>query len=462
MRERVRQVAVGVVAVLVLGGCTGDGSTTAPVVEPLGSEEAASRVAGRPTNGELSEISVFLHDQLPEGRIPALEAEIAALPGVRAVTFVSREEAFANVQEVFADDPLILENVTADVLFTSFIVSVAPDADQRALAAALDRLDDVEQVRRADELSPSFGTTPAVTADLLQIYWRMDRLGVALSAPDVAADLAALPPPRQGGTARCTSHSADLAACLQLLPDGRRLDTVLRREGRSWWVDHLTVTDGPVAEPESPTPLDAAAAEDRVAGRPLLPGADLSVYLLDGIADADQAALRARLEEDPRITSVRYESKEEALVLARHLFGGDPQVLEGLTAADLPASFRVFLVEGADGAPLREELRDERGVDDVIVDTSPLTAGSPEVGADLLLTLWRADGLSTLQTHLLPGLADHQPPEEGGAARCTVHRPDELAACAQALPDGRRIDTVVRHDGAHWVVDHVEITDEGT
>ena len=56
---------------------------------------------------------------------------------------------------------------------------------------------------------------------------------------------------------------------------------------------------------------NAAATESHKA-------AVLEVYLKDGVADADLAALQRRLSADPRVASVRYVSRDEALQRARH------------------------------------------------------------------------------------------------------------------------------------------------
>jgi cell division transport system ATP-binding protein len=96
---------------------------------------------------------------------------------------------------------------------------------------------------------------------------------------------------------------------------------------------------------------------------------DVSIYLVDGLNEAQVTDFETKLKQVENVESVKYISKAEALAIFRRQHQGDPKVLEGLSEADnpLPISFQVkakdpnqldpltAFVERADIKPLVDE-----------------------------------------------------------------------------------------------------------
>jgi cell division transport system permease protein len=70
---------------------------------------------------------------------------------------------------------------------------------------------------------------------------------------------------------------------------------------------------------------------------------DISVYLKDGISDADRQDFQKALESNPNVASIDYRSKEQVLADEKLKHKNDPDYLKGLEIAGnpLPASFRI-------------------------------------------------------------------------------------------------------------------------
>lgn len=69
------------------------------------------------------EIIAFLKDEYDQARVEELVNQIKSMEGIRQVRFVSKEEALKIYQRDFADNPLLLEMVTADILPASVEVA---------------------------------------------------------------------------------------------------------------------------------------------------------------------------------------------------------------------------------------------------------------------------------------------------------------------------------------------------
>jgi cell division transport system permease protein len=104
------------------------------------------------------EVSIFLSDEITTEQRSALDADLRDLPEVEEVFFESKQEAFENFQDQFADSPELLRNVTPEVLPESFRVSLV---DPEQFAVVGDRFRDapgVEQVQDTRELLSQFFT----------------------------------------------------------------------------------------------------------------------------------------------------------------------------------------------------------------------------------------------------------------------------------------------------------------
>jgi cell division transport system permease protein len=80
------------------------------------------------------EFIVFMNPNATDAQIDAVRTELDDNPQVRESEFCDQDCAYAEFQELFADDPGLLESVTADILPPSFRVKPV-DADTDAVAA---------------------------------------------------------------------------------------------------------------------------------------------------------------------------------------------------------------------------------------------------------------------------------------------------------------------------------------
>ncbi len=69
------------------------------------------------------EITIFLKDGLDKATLESAQAEIAAIPEIREVRYVSKEKALELYKDLNKNNPLLTEMVTASILPASFEVS---------------------------------------------------------------------------------------------------------------------------------------------------------------------------------------------------------------------------------------------------------------------------------------------------------------------------------------------------
>jgi len=70
------------------------------------------------------EVSIFLVPEVPEDQRASLQGELESNPQVDTVFFESSQQAYENFQELFADDPALLESVGPETLPSSFRVKL--------------------------------------------------------------------------------------------------------------------------------------------------------------------------------------------------------------------------------------------------------------------------------------------------------------------------------------------------
>lgn len=98
---------------------------------------------------------------------------------------------------------------------------------------------------------------------------------------------------------------------------------------------------------------------------------EVSIFLCDGrecaaITPEQQQELREDLEANALVERVFFESKEEAYQRFLERFEGQEDFTRGVTADQLPASFRVKLVDPGRFAAIRQEYEARPGVEDII------------------------------------------------------------------------------------------------
>ncbi len=83
------------------------------------------------------EVAVYLTDPVDPSNVGQLTQELNGLPAVASVTFESKEQACAHFKQLFANQPVFLENVSCDVIPASLRVKLADTAQYRQVPAAL-------------------------------------------------------------------------------------------------------------------------------------------------------------------------------------------------------------------------------------------------------------------------------------------------------------------------------------
>jgi cell division transport system permease protein len=85
----------------------------------------------------LPQLRAFFKDEAKQEQIQAIQNDIKATGKVATIEFVDKQEAFKRYKELFKDDPLMLELVSADVLPASLEITTTNLSDQEALAGTL-------------------------------------------------------------------------------------------------------------------------------------------------------------------------------------------------------------------------------------------------------------------------------------------------------------------------------------
>jgi len=71
----------------------------------------------------------------------------------------------------------------------------------------------------------------------------------------------------------------------------------------------------------------------------------IQIFLKDGAAEADVQALQAFIDSDPRVDTISYTSKDEALEQFRQQMAESPEILDQIEENPLPASLDVTLLD---------------------------------------------------------------------------------------------------------------------
>src|SRR6266568_1826088 len=116
----------------------------------------------------------------------------------------------------------------------------------------------------------------------------------------------------------------------------------------------------------------------------------ISVYLADTTPLSSAMDFKLHLESDPRVSSVEYVSKDQAMARFRQLPALDPSVIDTLGTNPLPASLDVTVKDIRDLGAIDQEVRTSP-----LVDKSPATNYEPNV-IDKIILLARVAGIAGL------------------------------------------------------------------
>ncbi len=107
------------------------------------------------------EVSIFLEDSITPEQQATLEADLRAQQVVDEVIYESKDDAFANAQEIFAEDPLILEGLTPDVLPASFRVKLTAPEEFGVIASLFSGRPGIDEIRDQRDFLEDFFTVMA-------------------------------------------------------------------------------------------------------------------------------------------------------------------------------------------------------------------------------------------------------------------------------------------------------------
>ncbi len=108
---------------------------------------------------------------------------------------------------------------------------------------------------------------------------------------------------------------------------------------------------------------------------------DLEVFLKVQASTADTAALRARVESDPDVISVKFLDHNAAFEEFKKLFADQPLLIENETPAGLPESFQLNVRDGVPLESVASRLRDLVGVNQVITRSTDFWRTQPSAPA---------------------------------------------------------------------------------
>ena len=69
-------------------------------------------------------IRTFLNDDITEEQKEGLERDIEQMPEVESVEYISKEEAFEQFREMYADDPVLVDEIERDTFPAEFKILV--------------------------------------------------------------------------------------------------------------------------------------------------------------------------------------------------------------------------------------------------------------------------------------------------------------------------------------------------
>ncbi|MET0921055.1 MAG: permease-like cell division protein FtsX [Acidimicrobiia bacterium] len=94
-------------------------------------------------------------------------------------------------------------------------------------------------------------------------------------------------------------------------------------------------------------------------------GVTLEVFMATDATEQQIADVRKALDDDPNVKSFRYLDKDAAYKEFKRIFRRNPDLVSSITAADLPASFRVVPRKAELTNTVQDEFKTQQGVDSV-------------------------------------------------------------------------------------------------
>lgn len=168
----------------------------------------------------------------------------------------------------------------------------------------------------------------------------------------------------QGAAVQATADQARNSACLHA---SGAVVSASEAEEPDWapLIDALEVDRDLLAQAgdDSTAETVGEVIEDLRSG--VMQPLQISIYLRDDISQSEVDAIAGQLEEEAEVASHEYISSQQAYDEFVELYDDQPEFYKGLRTDALPASFRLWTVEGADPDKLVESFEDLAGVKEV-------------------------------------------------------------------------------------------------
>jgi cell division transport system permease protein len=123
-------------------------------------------------------------------------------------------------------------------------------------------------------------------------------------------------------------------------------------------------------------------------------GVELSIYMQPGASETQSKAIERELSNLPEVKRVKYVDQQQAYQEFKTMFANEPDLVDSLTAEDLPPSYRVVPREAEQAEAIGRRFDNRPGVHEVVF-------AKEEVDALLKVTRALQIGIVTVATVLL-------------------------------------------------------------
>jgi len=103
-----------------------------------------------------TQVTAFFKDDFPEESILKLRAELEQKEKVAKVTYISKEDALKIFSEINADEPLLLESISANILPASLKIQTKKIEDLKIIAEELSPHEGIEGVKFFEDVVTKF------------------------------------------------------------------------------------------------------------------------------------------------------------------------------------------------------------------------------------------------------------------------------------------------------------------
>ncbi|MDQ3914898.1 MAG: permease-like cell division protein FtsX [Actinomycetota bacterium] len=128
-------------------------STVAISLLLLGGVQILGMIVNKATLGWEAkvEISAFLRDDIAQGELQSLQADLSHMPEVEDITYISKAQAFEEFKELYADQPELWETIPPNSLPASVRVKLVDAKWTEEVAARIDGAPGIDEVKFGGE-----------------------------------------------------------------------------------------------------------------------------------------------------------------------------------------------------------------------------------------------------------------------------------------------------------------------